>query len=173
MSEDGPKKTTFDSDECQELLYLFDAIMSIAGLYKPPITNNDQLLAYKKLQKAGEFYAPLMNDEKGGQKMVRKRFLEPSDRHDLFEHIKKINPNIEMIDAASQGLLNAIDEKLCDIHKQIWDDIVTVSFVGGAGSGKSSLMSRLLRSPLPGFVAVEVNEPGHFIRYVQHKGKQI
>ena len=61
MSEDGPKRTIFDSDECQALLDLYDKLMETIfqclNSHDVPMTK-EELSAYQKLQKGGKFYIP-------------------------------------------------------------------------------------------------------------------
>ncbi len=61
LEKDGPKKTMFDSDECQALLDLCDkmkeTIYQCLNSFDLPMTKEERSV-YKKLQKAGEFYVP-------------------------------------------------------------------------------------------------------------------
>jgi len=54
-------------------------------------------------------------------------FLSSNDRHDLFEKIKKINPNLEMADDLSQYFLESVDNKMAEIHSRICENMVTVT----------------------------------------------
>ena len=96
--------------------------------------------------------------------MATKPFLGNSDRHDLFEKINEMSHSSEMIDDNVQELLALIDEKLSRIHEEVWDSLITVTV---AGSQKSTLMDRLVELGIPGYVTVEINHPGHFIRYLK------
>lgn len=92
-------------------------------------------------------------------------FLSHKDRHDLFEHIKKINPNLEMADKVSQALLNKMEEKLAETHADIWKKMITIVIFGGEDIHKSAIQSRIMSSHFTGFKIVEVNK--HFIRLVR------
>ena len=99
-------------------------------------------------------------------------FLSHSDCHDLFEDIQKLTP-CSLSDDNVQGLLGAIEKKLSEIHARTWtyDSIVTVSVVGSAGSGKSMLLNEMKQLAAKGFVIVEINEAGHYIRYIKETQK--
>lgn len=94
-------------------------------------------------------------------------FLSSEDRHDLFEFIKKINPNLEMIHEESQNLLDAIDKKMIKIHGGIWENMVTISFIGNQASGKISFMQKVLNNTFPGWAIVELNHENYYIRYAK------
>jgi len=98
--------------------------------------------------------------------MKRIPFLEKSDRHDLFEKIKKVSPSSEIADKDVQELLNFIEKKFSHTHKTIWDNIITVSFAGSSLKEISMLMDGFLQTVLPNFYIIEVNRQNHFIRYV-------
>jgi len=98
-----------------------------------------------------------------------KSFLKTEDRHELFEHIKKVNMSCNMINPEVQGLLDAIEKKCITINKMIYDGIVTIAFIGVPGNGKSTMMGIMRTINFPGFRIVEVNEENHYLRYVKEK----
>ena len=57
--------------------------------------------------------------------MESKQFLTSEDRHDLFEKIKAISPNSEMINNDVQDLLNTIDEKFYNRLLYIYREIIS------------------------------------------------
>lgn len=99
-------------------------------------------------------------------KLNKRCFLRESDSQDLLEEIKRVNPSLKMKDDKTQRLLKAIEKKFCDVHKAIWDDIITVTITG---SRKSTLMEKIIEAGLSGFIVVEINHQNHFIRYVNQK----
>jgi len=71
-------------------------------------------------------------------------FLSNSDRHDLFEKIKKI-----------------------DRDNEIWNNTVTISFIGPDSVEKSKMMSRVLQQGFYNRILIDSNYSGYYMRYTK------